>query len=335
MTEFTSSRRDFVAGAALAGAAVSAPSRAQSGKQGQSGGSSGAPTAPHVDGYPKAPFPVQRQPWPGLTSKMTPRPDHGEASYKGSGRLQGKRALVTGGDSGIGRAAVIAFAREGADVAISYHPSEQTDAEEVTRLVEAEGRRCAMLPGDLRDERYSSELPERAAQVLGGLDILVPNAARQQTQPSIEMITSDAFDATMKTNIYAMFWLTKAAVPLLRPGSAIIVTTSEQAASPSKDLIDYAMTKAAGANFVKSMAKSLAERGIRVNGVAPGPIWTPLQISGGSTPEKQQHFGEDTPLGRAGQPAELAPLFVALADPMFSYSTGQIFGATGGDAQPS
>ncbi len=284
--------------------------------------------------YPKPPFEKQSQPFPGLASKMTPKPDHGETSYKGSGRLSGRKALITGGDSGMGRAAAIAYAREGADVAINYLPDEEEDAREVIALIEKEGRRGIALPGDLRDEAFCKKLVEDAAGALGGLDILVNNAGRQQQAASIYDITTDAFDATMKTNIYAMFWLTKAALRHLQPGSSIIQTTSEQAYDPSEDLVDYAMTKAAGMSFTKSMAKQLGPKGIRVNGVAPGPVWTPLQVAGGATMEKLQQFGGDTPMGRPGQPAELASIYVQLADNSASYSTGQVYGAAGGSGQP-
>jgi len=233
--------------------------------------------------YPKPPFQKQEQPWPGLASRMEPRPDHGETSYKGSGRLKGRKALITGGDSGMGRAAAIAFAREGADVAINYLAAEEPDAREVIALIKAEDRIGLAIPGDLRDEAFCRELVERAVQGLGGLDIVVNNAGRQQTRASIADISTEDFDATMKTNIYAPFWILKAALPHLKPGSAIIATASEQAYDPSPDLYDYAQTKAATMNYVKSLAKQLAPRGIRVNGVAPGPIWTPLQVSGGAT----------------------------------------------------
>jgi NAD(P)-dependent dehydrogenase (short-subunit alcohol dehydrogenase family) len=284
--------------------------------------------------YPKPPFEKQSQPFPGLAGKMNPKPDHGETSYKGSGRLAGMRALITGGDSGMGRAAAIAYAREGADVAINYLPDEEPDAKEVITLIEKEGRKAIALPGDLRDEAFCEKLVEDAVEALGGLDILVNNAGRQQQAASISDITTEAFDATMKTNIYAMFWLTKAALKHLKPGSAIIQTTSVQAYDPSENLVDYAITKAAAMNFTKSMAKQLGPKGIRVNGVAPGPIWTPLQVSGGATMEKLQTFGSDTPLGRPGQPAELASIYVQLADPQASYATGQVYGAAGGSGQP-
>lgn len=287
-----------------------------------------------VNKYPKPPFKEQTQPWPGLASKMDPKPDHGETSYKGSGRLAGRKALITGGDSGMGRACAIAYAREGADVAINYLPAEEADAREVIALIKAEGRKGIAIPGDLRTEAFCIKLVEEAVKGLGGLDILVNNAARQQTRPTIMDITSEDFDATMKTNVYAPFWTTKAALPHLKPGSSIIGTTSVQAYDPSPELFDYAQTKAATMNYIKSLAKQLGPKGIRVNGVAPGPIWTPLQVSGGATMEKLKNFGGQTPLGRPGQPAELGSIYVQLAANDASFSTGQIYGAAGGDGQP-
>jgi NAD(P)-dependent dehydrogenase (short-subunit alcohol dehydrogenase family) len=284
--------------------------------------------------YPKPPFSGQSQPWPGLASKMTPRPDHGETSYRGSGRLTGRKALITGGDSGMGRAAAIAFAREGADVAINYFPTEEPDALEVIDLIRKEGRKAIAIPGDLREEVFCQKLVADAVSGLGGLDILVSNAGRQQTHASILDITTEQFDWTMKTNIYAPFWIIKAALPHMQPGSVIIGTTSEQAYDPSPDLYDYAQTKAATMNYIKSLAKQLGPKGIRVNGVAPGPIWTPLQVSGGATQEKVKIFGSQTPLGRPGQPAELGSIYVQLADDSGSYATGQIYGSSGGAGQP-
>jgi NAD(P)-dependent dehydrogenase (short-subunit alcohol dehydrogenase family) len=311
------------AGAALA-AASAAPSRAQEAKTLQN----------PLDKYPKPPFEQQSQPWPGLASKMNPKPDHGEQSYKGSGRLAGRKALITGGDSGMGRGAAIAYAREGADVAINYHPSEEEDARQVIELIKQAGRKAVALPGDLRDEAFCVKLIADAVAQLGGLDILVSNAGRQQAAPSILDLTSEEFDATMKTNIYAPFWLIKAAIPHMPPGSAIIGTTSEQANDPSPEIYHYAMTKAATTNYVRGLAKQLAPRGIRVNGVAPGPIWTPLQVSGGATMEKLQKFGGETPMKRPGQPAELASIYVQLAADDASYATGQVYGAMGGNGSP-
>jgi NAD(P)-dependent dehydrogenase (short-subunit alcohol dehydrogenase family) len=284
--------------------------------------------------YPKPPFKEQSQPWPGLSGKMEPKPDHGENSYKGSGRLAGRKALITGGDSGMGRAAAIAYAREGADVAINYLPAEEEDAKEVVELIKKAGRKAVAIPGDLREEAFCTRLVNDAVKGLGGLDILVSNAARQQTHDSILDITSEQFDWTMKTNIYAPFWIIKAALPHLKPGSVIIGTTSEQANDPSPNLYDYAQTKAATTSFVRSLAKQLGSKGIRVNGVAPGPIWTPLQVSGGATMEKLKQFGGDTPLGRPGQPAELGSIYVQLAASDASYATGQVYGAMGGGGQP-
>lgn len=284
--------------------------------------------------YPKPPFKRQPQPWPGLASKMDPKPDHGETSYRGSGRLAGRKALITGGDSGMGRAAAIAYAREGADVAINYFPSEEPDAREVIQLIKDAGRTGVPIPGDLRDERFCQRLVAEGIQKLGGLDIVVCNAGRQQAKPSILDISTEEFDATMKTNIYAPFWIIKAALPHLKPGSCIIGTTSEQAYDPSPDLYDYAQTKAATMNYVKSLAKQLAGKGIRVNGVAPGPIWTPLQISGGASEQKYQHFGSTTVFGRPGQPVELASIYVQLAAADASFATGNIYGAGGGQGQP-
>ena len=287
-----------------------------------------------ADKYPKPPFKKQSQTWPGLASKMDPRPDHGERSYRGSGRLAGRKALITGGDSGMGRAAAIAFAREGADVAINYYPTEEPDAQEVMAVIRAEGRNGIAIPGDIRDEEFCRELVRRAIDGLNGLDILVSNAARQQSRQSILDLSSEDFDATMKTNVYAPFWIIKAALPHLKPGSVIIGTTSEQAYDPSPELYDYAQTKAATMNYVKSLAKQLGPKGIRVNGVAPGPIWTPLQVSGGSTMEKLEKFGGQTPLGRPGQPAELGSIYVQLAAADASYANGQVYGSAGGSGQP-
>ena len=284
--------------------------------------------------YPRPPFKEQSQPWPGLASQMDPKPDHGETSYKGSNRLAGRKALITGGDSGMGRAAAIAYAREGADVAINYLPSEDADAKEVIALIKAAGRKAVAIPGDLREEAFCQRLVAEAVSQLGGLDILVNNAARQQTRASILDVSSEDFDATMKTNIYAPFWTIKAALPHLKPGSVIIATSSVQAYDPSGELYDYAQTKAATTNYVKSLAKQLAPKGIRVNGVAPGPVWTPLQVSGGATMEKLKNFGSDTPFKRPGQPVELASIYVQLAASDGSFATGQIYGSSGGHGQP-
>jgi hypothetical protein len=261
---------------------------------------------------------------------MLPRPDHGETSYVGSGRLAGRKALITGGDSGIGRAAAIAYAREGANVAIGYLPVEEEDAREVVQLIRAEGRKCVPLPGDIRSEAFCNKLVADAVAGLGGLDILVNNAGYQQAQASLLDITTEQLDSTFKTNLYALFWITKAALPHLPPGSTIINTASINAYDPSEDLVDYAATKAAIANFSKSMSKQLVPKGIRVNAVAPGPFWTPLQPSGGQKPEKLPSFGADSPMGRPGQPVEIAPLYVLLASAESSFVSGDVFGSTGG-----
>jgi NAD(P)-dependent dehydrogenase (short-subunit alcohol dehydrogenase family) len=329
----TISRRKAIAGlgAGMAVAAV-APILGANGAPRME--TAGAPLQDPTTKYPKPPFESQSQPWPGLASKMNPRPDHGEKSYTGSGRLMGRKALITGGDSGMGRAAAIAYAREGADVVINYFPTEEPDAREVIELIKAEGRKAVAIPGDLREESFCKHLVEEAVKQLGGLDIIVSNAGRQQSHPSIADISTEQFDWTMKTNIYAPFWIIRTALPHLQPGSAIIGTTSEQAYDPSPDLYDYAQTKAATMNYVKSLAKQLGPKGIRVNGVAPGPIWTPLQVSGGATQEKLQQFGGNTPLGRPGQPAELASIYVQLAAGDASFANGQVYGSSGGSGQP-
>src|SRR5258708_21444387 len=303
-------RRDLVGGIALAVTAFPATAGVA---RSDTPLSPENPVSDPTSKFPRPPFAKQSQPWPGLAGKMDPKPDHGETSYKGSGRLAGRKALITGGDSGMGRAAAIAYAREGADVAINYFPTEEPDAQEVIALIKAEGRIALALPGDLRDEAFCKKLVEDAVKGLGGLDIVVSNAARQQSRESILDVSSEDFDATMKTNIYAPFWIIKAALPHLQPGAAIIGTTSEQAYDPSPELYDYAQTKAATMNYVKSLAKQLGPKGVRANGVAPGPIWTALQVSGGATEEKIKNFGGNTPLGRPGQPAKLASIYVQLA----------------------
>ena len=269
-------------------------------------------------------------PHPGVTGQMNDEPDHGEYSYRGSGRLAGRRAVITGADSGIGRAVAIAFAREGADVLISYLPEEEKDAQETVRLVEEAGRTAVRVPGDIRDQQMCREIIERAVDELGGLDILVNNAAYQMAQPGgITDITDEQFDRVMKTNLYAMFWLSKAAAQRMEPGSTIINTASIQAYQPSPQLLDYATTKAGIIAFTKGLASNLADQGIRVNAVAPGPIWTPL-IPATMPKEKVESFGADTPMGRAGQPAELAPAYVFFASQESSYVTGEVLGVTGG-----
>ncbi len=314
-------RRDLFKGAAVTGlAAAAAPAFAQG----------AAPLADPQTRFVSTPFPEQRQKWPALQRDMRPVPDCGEASYRGSGRLVGRKALVTGGDSGIGRAAVIAFSREGADVAINYYPTEEPDAQDVAKLLRAEGRKVVLIPGDLTDAKFCNDLIARANRELGGLDILVNNAAYQQSKASIAEISFEQFDRTMKTNVYAMFHLCKAAIPLMKPGASIINTGSVNSVDPGEELLDYATTKGAILIFTKGLAKQLGKKGIRVNMIAPGPVWTPLQVAGGQLPGKMGEFGQDTPLGRAGQPAELASLFVTLAETSTSFTSGSAFAATGG-----
>jgi NAD(P)-dependent dehydrogenase (short-subunit alcohol dehydrogenase family) len=331
------SRRQFVRGMAGGLAAAFVPPALGQQRQ-QESGVSGSLQGPGqsvkrdpTKQYPAPPFPSQKQEPPGLVSKMTPRPDHGETTYKGSGRLVGRKALVTGGDSGIGRAAVIAFAREGADVAINYLPVEEPDAREVVELIRAEGRKAVAIPGDIRDEGFCSRLVASASRDLGGLDILVNNAAMQAAQPSIVNLTTEQFDSIFKCNVYAMFWITKAAMPHLKPGASIINTSSIEAYTPSDAFIDYAQTKACSVAFTKSLAKQVAKQGIRVNAVAPGPFWTPMQTTGWADLSR---FGNEVPLGRPGQPAELGPLYVFLASQESSYATGQVYGASGGEGHP-
>ena len=366
----TSSRRSFVGGVGtgIAAAAVGTGAQAAAAQTAPATGPDQTTKRDPTTEYPRPPFPPQQQPWPGLAGKMTPRPDHGERTYRGSGRLNGRKALITGGDSGMGRAAAIAFAREGADVAIGYLPAEEPDAREVVGLIRAAGRKAVALPGDIRTEAFCRKLIGDAVAQLGGLDILVNNAARQHSHDAIADLTTEDFDWTFKTNVYAMFWITKAALPHLGPGSSIINTASVQAYDPSPNLLDYSQTKAAlphlkpgaaiintssvnaydpGENiidyaatkgaimiFTKALAKQLAKKGIRVNAVAPGPFWTALQVSGGQPPEKLPSFGADTPIGRPGQPAELGPVYVLLASAEASYVTGQVYAAVGGRGGP-
>lgn len=282
------------------------------------------------DKYHTGGFAEQPQEWPGLQRDMDPVPDCGETSYSGTGRLAGRHALVTGGNSGIGRAAAIAFGREGARVAINYHPKEEADADDLRSVFEQDGLELTLLPGDLTDEKFCLHLVDDAKAKLGGLDLLVINAGYQQAQKTIADITHEQFDRTMKTNVYAMFWLSKHAAEFMPAGSAIITTASVNSFNPVEELLDYATTKGAIEIFTKGLAKQLASKGIRVNAVAPGPVWTPLQVSGGQLDGKVEKFGQDTPLGRAGQPAELAGLYVTLAEQTNSFTTGSVFGANGG-----
>ncbi|MEZ0496424.1 SDR family oxidoreductase [Sphingomonas sp. IW22] len=326
----SASRRQVMGAMALGLAGSTAAAQAAPGSGQATATAAPATKRNPVNKYPKPPFPRQPQEAPGLASEMTPRPDHGEKSYRGSGRLAGRKALITGGDSGIGRAAAIAYAREGADVAIGYLPVEEPDAREVIALIRAEGRKAVAIPGDIRTEAFCQEMVKKAVSELGGLDILVNNAGEQKSVDALADVTSKQFDSTFKTNVYAPFCITKAALPHMGEGSAIIITASVQAYDPGASLFDYAQTKAANVAFAKSLAKQLGPKGIRVNAVAPGPFWTPLQPSGGQPQDKLTQFGADTPLGRPGQPAEIAPLYVTLASAETSYSSGQVFGASGG-----
>jgi NAD(P)-dependent dehydrogenase (short-subunit alcohol dehydrogenase family) len=284
--------------------------------------------------YPQPKFSEQTQSAPGLAQDMDPKPDHGEQSYKGFGRLAGRKALITGADSGIGRATAIAFAREGADIALSYLPTEEKDAQEVVKLIQDAGKKAVPIPGDISEESFCKTLVETARSGLGGLDIVVNVAGKQKAQESIADVTTEQFDQTFRTNVYALFWICKAAVPHLPPGATIINTASIQSYQPSASLLDYASTKAAIVAFTKALAKQLAPKGIRVNAVAPGPVWTPLQSSGGQPAEKIPEFGAQVPLKRPGQPTELAPVYVLLASQESSYVTGEVYGVTGGNPLP-
>ncbi len=275
-------------------------------------------------------FPNQEQNTPALQNEMSPKPDCGEESYKGYNRLEGRNALITGGDSGIGRAAAIAYAREGANVAIQFFPGEEEDANEVKALIEKEGRKALLLPYDLREDGTATEIVTKTVEAFGGLDLLVLNAAQQIAQPSLRDLTINQVQDTFKVNIISMFETVKAAEEHLEPGSAIITTTSVQSFDPSSSLMDYAATKGAISNFMVSLSSYFASKGVRVNGVAPGPIWTPLQLDNGKLEGEIPEFGQNTPLGRAGQPVELAPVYVLLASDEGSYITGQIYGVTGG-----
>lgn len=278
--------------------------------------------------YPSPPFETPRQPVPGTTNAMSPLPDHGEETYRGSGRLNGKRAVITGGDSGIGRAVAIAFAREGADVLVSYL-DEDSDAEQTKSWIERAGRKAVLVPGNIQNADHCRRIIETAVTELGGVDILVNNAAHQSTFSDIADISDEEWDVTFRTNIHAMFYLTKAAVAHMKPGSAIINTTSINADSPSPHLLAYATTKGAIQNFTAGLAQMLAEKGIRANAVAPGPIWTPL-IPSTMPDENVRNFGKQVPMQRPGQPAELATAYVMLADPMSSYVSGATIAVTGG-----
>lgn len=280
--------------------------------------------------YPRPPFPVQEQRAPGLVKHMQPAPDHGEKSYIGHGRLAGRNALITGGDSGIGRAVAIAFAREGANVAIAYLPAEEPDAADVVKLIEAEGVKALALCGDVRDEAWNATMVARTVEAFGALDILVVNAGRQQYRDDLSEFTTSDFDATMKTNLYALHWICQAAMPVMPAGAAIITTASIQAYEPSEILLDYATTKGGIVTYTKALAQQAIERGIRVNAVAPGPFWTVLQPSGGQPDEKVRKFGSHSAFGRPGQPVEIAPAYVLLASQEASFVTGEVWGVTGG-----
>ena len=288
------------------------------------------PRSPH----PTIDPPQQTQPHPGLDAELEPKADLGLDTYEGHGRLRGRKALITGGDSGIGAAVAVAYAREGADVAISYLPEEEPDARKIIQAIEDAGQKSLALPGDLQELAQCEKIVADTVEAFGGLDILVNNASRQIWHDGIENIPDEDFDATMKSNVYSAFRVTKAAIPHLQPGAAIIFTSSIQAYQPSPHLLDYALTKAAMNNLSKGLAEQLAPEGIRVNAVAPGPVWTPLQPSHGQPPEKIEGFGQQTPLGRAGQPAELAGAFVFLASDEASYVMGETLGVTGGTPTP-
>ncbi|ARJ06403.1 dehydrogenase [Cnuibacter physcomitrellae] len=287
-----------------------------------------------VHRYGRVEPPVQHQPEPGVQGQMTPVPDLGEETYRGTGRLEGRKALVTGGDSGIGGAVAIAFAREGADVAISYLPEEEADAAHIAELVEAAGRKAVRLPGDVSDAAHCRELVAAAVDALGGLDILVNNAGKQIAVENLEDLSDEQFEQTFRTNVFAAFWITKAALPHLGPGSTVINTASLEAYKPAPDRLDYAATKAAINNLSKGLAQQLAPRGIRVNVVAPGPTWTALQVSGGVSDEQMQAFDDESTYQRSGQPAELAPAYVFLASPESSYVSGETLNVNGGMPTP-
>ena len=279
--------------------------------------------------HPQVDAPPQDQEAPGTTAETTPQPDHGEQTYEGHGRLRGKAALITGGDSGIGRAVAIAFAREGADVAFTFQPREKDDADATVREIEAAGRTATAIEGDLRDEDFSASLPQQVREKLGRLDVIVLNAAYQQARDGVDTVSTEEFDRVLRTNLYSQFWILRSALPHLESGASIIITSSIQSVQPSAGLFDYAMTKAAQVALVKALAPQLGQQGIRINAVAPGPVWTPLIPSTG-WPEHVPEFGQDTPLGRAAQPAELAPAYVLLASNEGSYISGAVVPVTGG-----
>ena len=332
MMDNGASRRTVLGAAAAAGLGGMMPNAAAA--QTGAGTPSATPLVDPRSRYTSTPFPEQRQPWPALQSKMTPRPDCGENSYTGSGRLAGRKALVTGGDSGIGRAAAIAFAREGADVAINYHPDEESDAREVVDLIRSAGREAVAIPHDLRTLAGCEAIVAQATKGIGTIDLLVNNAAYQQSKESIFDISDEQMVRTFETNIFAYFRIAKLVARSMPAGGVILNVGSVNSYDPGEELLDYASTKGAILIFTKGLAKQLAKRGIRVNMIAPGPIWTPLQVAGGQLPGKMGEFGQDTPLGRAGQPAELAPLFVTLASSEASFSTGTAVGAHGGEGSP-
>lgn len=281
--------------------------------------------------YYQGGFSKQKQEWPGIQEKMNPIPDCGEETYKGNNKLKGRKALITGADSGIGRAVAIAFAREGADIVISYYTTEQADAESLAELLKKEGRKVELIPGDLSDENFCKELVQEAVKKLDGLDLIALVAGKQVSQKSILDITTEQLVSTFQVNVFSLFWIMKEALPHLPAGSSVITTTSIQAYQPSEHLLDYAATKSAIAAFTKSFAKQVASKGIRVNSVAPGPVWTALQISGGQPQEKLPEFGQNVPLKRAGQPAEVAGVYVFLASEEASYVTAEVYGVTGGN----
>jgi NAD(P)-dependent dehydrogenase (short-subunit alcohol dehydrogenase family) len=293
----------------------------------------GRESQPQMQTEPKPPFPKQKQSGTGLESRLDPKPRYEASKYKPAGKLEGKCALITGGDSGIGRAVAVLYAREGADIAISYLPEEQSDAEETLRAIETEGRRCVLIPGDLKEPKFCDDLVERAVNELGKLDILVSNAAHQNRKKTLDDVTDDEFDTTFKVNMYAYFRLCRAALRHMKPGAAIIGTSSETGFLGSKELPDYSATKGAINAFTKTLAQNVLERGIRVNAVAPGPVWTPLNpADDGMKPEKVAEFGKQAPIGRPAQPEEIAPAYVFLAsDADSSYITGIILPVMGGE----